>query len=123
MIKRKSGKIINFASGVARIGIPGHSLYCAAKSGVIGMTMSLAAEVGPLGINVNGICPGMGATAIHVPLGTPPEEFQAFVSSIAPVRRLTTPQDIGNAVVFLASDAASDITGQTIQVDGGAFRM
>jgi NAD(P)-dependent dehydrogenase (short-subunit alcohol dehydrogenase family) len=121
MLKQKSGKIVNLSSGVARFGMPGACLYCAAKAGVIGLTRALAAEVGPLGINVNGIAPGMGDTGMLIDAGTS-EGKEPFRSSV-PMRRLTTPQDIGNMVVFLASDASIDIAGQTIGVDGGATRV
>jgi 3-oxoacyl-[acyl-carrier protein] reductase len=122
MLKRKSGKIINFSSGVVRIGFPDAAPYTAGKAGILGLTRALAAEVGPSGINVNAIAPGMGDTNLLDDYGLSDEDKQAYAESV-PMRRLTTPQDIGNMVVFLASDAASDITGQTIQVDGGAVRL
>jgi 3-oxoacyl-[acyl-carrier protein] reductase len=122
MLKRKSGKIINFTSGVARFGAPQNFLYAASKAGIIGMVRSLAVEVGVSGINVNGICPGLGDTGMLIDTNVSDEEKKALISGV-PLGRFTTPQDIGNAVVFLASDAASDITGQTIQVDGGHYRL
>jgi len=133
MLERKSGKIVNvssvirysFVSSVRRMVEEGHpartgsTLYLAAKAGIIGLTRSLAAEVGPSGISVNAIVPGLGDTGLYTELGgLAPVVKQSFESS-APMRRLTTPQDIGNAVVFLVSDAASNITGQTIQIDSG----
>jgi NAD(P)-dependent dehydrogenase (short-subunit alcohol dehydrogenase family) len=121
MMERKSGKIINFSSIAARTGM-GTGLYAAAKAGVIGLTRALAGEVGPSGINVNGIAPGFGDTGFQIIAKTPPEVKEMVAKSV-PMRRITTPQDIANMVVFLASDAASDITGQTIQVDGGNFRI
>ena len=122
MISRKSGKIINLSSGGARVGFMNASLYLAAKSGIIGFTTCLAVELGPSGINVNGIAPGLGDTGLWGEAGFPNEIKAGFESSV-PMGRLTKPQDIGNMVVFLASDASSDITGQTIQVDGGAYRL
>jgi len=118
MRERKSGKIVNFSSGVARSGTRG--LYAAAKEAVIGLTKSWARELGPLGINVNALAPGMGDTGFQVIVGATEEHKENFRSS-TPMRRLTMPQDIANTVAFLVSDISSDITGQTIQVDGGAF--
>ena len=118
MRERKSGKIVNFSSSVARSGMGG--LYAAAKEAVIGLTKSWARELGPLGINVNGIAPGMGDTGFQVIVRATPEQKERFMSTV-PMRRLTTPQDIANTVAFLVSDVSSDITGQTIQVDGGDY--
>jgi NAD(P)-dependent dehydrogenase (short-subunit alcohol dehydrogenase family) len=133
MLERRSGKIVNISSVVkysfvssvrsmVKVGRParvGSTLYLASKAGIIGLTRSLAAEVGPLGINVNAIIPGMGDTGLYTERGGLAPAARQLFESITPMRRLTTPQDIGNAVVFLVSDAASDITGQTIQVDSG----
>jgi NAD(P)-dependent dehydrogenase (short-subunit alcohol dehydrogenase family) len=133
MIERKSGKIVNTSSVVkysfvssvrsmVKMGHParvGSGLYLASKAGIIGLTRSLAAEVGPLGINVNAIIPGLGDTGLYTARGGLAPMARERFESIAPLGRLTTPQDIANAVAFLVSDAASDITGQTIQVDSG----
>lgn len=118
MLERKSGKIVNLSSTTGRTG-SGTPLYAAAKAGVIGLTKGLANEVGPQGINVNGISPGMGDTGFQIAARVPPEAKQRFTQMV-PMRRMTTPQDVANMAVFLASDAASDITGQTINVDGGS---
>ncbi len=120
MRERKSGKIINFSSGVARSGIGG--LYSAAKEAVIGLTKTWARELGPLGINVNGIAPGMGDTGFQILAHATPEQKENYKATV-PMRRLTMPQDIANTVAFLASDVSADITGQTIQVDGGDFMV
>jgi len=120
MQERKTGKIINFSSGVARSGIGG--LYSAAKEAVIGLTKTWARELGPLGINVNGIAPGMGDTGFQILAHATTEQKEMYKSTV-PMRRLTMPQDIANTVTFLASDVSSDITGQTIQVDGGDFMI
>jgi NAD(P)-dependent dehydrogenase (short-subunit alcohol dehydrogenase family) len=133
MLERKSGKIVNISSvikysfvssvrSMVKAGRParvGSTLYLASKAGIIGLTRSLAAEVGPSGINVNAIVPGLGDTGLYTERGGLSAVVKQYFQSNAPMRRLTTPQDIGNAVVFLVSDAASDITGQTIQVDSG----
>jgi NAD(P)-dependent dehydrogenase (short-subunit alcohol dehydrogenase family) len=118
MRERRYGKIVNFSSSVARSGVGG--LYAAAKSAVIGLTKSWARELGPLGINVNGIAPGMGDTGFQVIIGATQEQKEHFIAAV-PMRRLTTPQDIANTVAFLVSDVSSDVTGQTIQVDGGDY--
>ena len=118
MLERKYGKIVNFSSAVARSGTGG--LYAAAKEAVIGLTKTSARQLGPSGINVNGIAPGMGDTGFQVIVKATPEMKQRYTSMV-PMRRLTTPQDIANTVAFLVSDVSSDITGQTIQVDGGDY--
>jgi NAD(P)-dependent dehydrogenase (short-subunit alcohol dehydrogenase family) len=118
MIERKKGKIINFSSGGVTRGFANASLYLGAKAGVSGFTKSLAVELGPMGINVNAISPGMGDTGLWGPGGPPPGLVEAVAKNV-PMRKITTPQDIGNMVAFLASDCAIDVTGQTISVDGG----
>ena len=119
MIERKKGKIINISSAAAMSG-KGGALYSAAKTGIIGMTKSLATEVGPSGINVNCIAPGMGDTGFQVIVKASPEMKEGYTRMV-PMRRLTMPEDIANMTVFLASDAAIDITGQTFFVDGGSY--
>ena len=120
MREQKSGKIVNFSSGVARPGMGG--LYAAAKEAVIGLTKAWARELGPHGINVNAIAPGMGDTGFQVAVHATQEQKDRFIASV-PMRRLTSTQDIANVVTFLCSDVSSDITGQTIQVDGGDFMI
>ena len=114
MISQKSGKIINISS--SKVGGAGVAVYSAAKGGVMLFTKSLAAEVAKLGINVNSIAPGQGNTGFSLQV-TP--EFIERVLTRIPLGRSTTPQDIGNMVAFLASDASSDVVGQIISVDGG----
>ena len=116
MIKQKSGKIINIASNAGKTGVPTASMYAATKAAVVSITKSLSIEVGSLGINVNGIAPGTAKTNLER-YATP--EFVEMASHLPPIGRLTVPQDIANMVAFLASDAASDIAGQTYSVDGG----
>ncbi len=118
MLERKSGKIINLSSVAGRTGM-GTPLYAAAKAGVMGLTKGLANEVSPSGINVNAIAPGMGDTGFQIAAKVPPEAKQRFAQT-SPMRRMTTPLDIANMAVFLASDAAIDITGQTFNVDSGS---
>ena len=118
MMERKYGKIVNFSSAVARGGMGG--LYAAAKEAVIGLTKAVARQAGPSGINVNAIAPGMGDTGFQVIVKATEEQKQGYISSV-PMRRLTTPQDIANTVAFLVSDVSVNITGQTLQVDGGSY--
>jgi 3-oxoacyl-[acyl-carrier protein] reductase len=117
MLPRKSGKIINITTIGAHRGVPSTTVYNAAKSGVIGMSKSLAVDLGPSGINVNCIAPGLGLTDFGG--GDPPEDILKTALAHTPNRRTTTPQDIANTVLFLASDVSSDILGQNIAVDGG----
>ena len=117
MVERKYGKIINFSSIAARISGMA-SGYCVAKTAILSLTRSLATEFGPSGINVNGIAPGMVLTNFGG--GPLPLEVQESFKASVPTRKISTAQDIANAVAFLASDIACNITGQTISVDGGA---
>jgi NAD(P)-dependent dehydrogenase (short-subunit alcohol dehydrogenase family) len=124
MLERNSGKIVNISSGVGTMGLANSSVYSAAKAGVMAFTKALAKEVIGAGINVNSVSPGIGDTGFLRSSGllktaeTPPE-FKKMVSADIPAGRWTTPQDIGNTVAFLVSDAASDIVGQIFDVDGG----
>ncbi|MBN2239139.1 MAG: SDR family oxidoreductase [Dehalococcoidales bacterium] len=120
MREQKYGKIVNFSSAVARAGIGG--IYAAAKEAVIGLTKAWARELGPMGVNVNGIAPGMGDTGFQILAHATREQQQGYINSV-PMRRLTMPQDIANTVTFLVSDVSVDITGQTIEVDGGDFMI
>jgi NAD(P)-dependent dehydrogenase (short-subunit alcohol dehydrogenase family) len=117
MIMQKNGKIINISSIGAKKGKRNTVAYGAAKAGVIGFTQCLAVEVGPSGINVNAIAPGLADTNFGG--GAPPPDILEKAKATIPIKRITVPQDIANLVTFLASDLSSDITGQTISVDGG----
>jgi 3-oxoacyl-[acyl-carrier protein] reductase len=117
MIANKSGKIINISSIGYKKGMSHTAAYSAAKAGVVGFTQSLAVELAPSGINVNSIAPGLGLTNFSG--GAPPPDMLKGALARIPVRRTTLPQDIANAVAFLVSDAAADIVGQTLSVDGG----
>jgi len=116
MIKQKSGKIVNITSGAAYNGGMFTSGYATAKAGVIALTMAVAKDAGPDGINVNCVSPGPANTGFAK--NAPPGMLENFPKTL-PIRRLTTTQDIANAVTFLVSDAASDIVGQVIIVSGG----
>lgn len=116
MMKQRSGRIISMASVVGVIGNAGQVNYSASKAGIIGMTMSLAREVGSRGITVNAIAPGFIKTAMTDVL---PEEVKANLANQIPLGTLGEVEDIAKTVLFLASDDAKYITGQTIHVDGG----
>lgn len=116
MLKQKSGRIINISSISGVIGNAGQVNYSAAKAGVIGMTKSLAKELGSRGITVNAIAPGYINTDMTAVLK---EDLKARITELIPLKRLGEVQDIAETAAFLASDKASYITGQTIQVDGG----
>jgi len=118
MIKKRSGRIISITSVVAAIGNPGQSNYAAAKAGITGFTKSLAREVGIRGITVNAIAPGFIKTDMTESL---PDEQKDFLTSQIPVGRLGTTNEVAQAVLFLASDNASYITGQTLHVNGGMY--
>ena len=118
MIEHKYGKIINFSSIAARKTSVPANIYISAKSAILTLTRGLAAESGPLGINVNGVAPGMVLTNLGG--GPLPLEVQESFKSSVPMRKISTAQDIANAVAFLASDISCNITGQTISIDGGA---
>jgi 3-oxoacyl-[acyl-carrier protein] reductase len=116
MMKRRYGRIISMASVVGVTGNPGQANYSASKAGMIGMTKCLAAEVASRGITANCVAPGFIKTAMTDAL---PEEAKEKLARAIPMARLGLPEDVANAVVFLASDEASYITGQTIHVNGG----
>ena len=116
MMKNKYGRIINITSIVGLTGNSGQANYAASKSGLIGMTKSIAKEVASRGITVNCIAPGWIETSMTEILE---EEIKNNFLNQIPIKRMGTPEDIANAVIFLASDEASYITGQTLTIDGG----
>ena len=118
MMKARHGRIINIASVVGATGNPGQANYAAAKAGLVGFAKSLAREVGSRGITVNTVAPGFIDTDMTRALSD--EQRTALLGNI-PLGRLGAAQDIANAVAFLASDAASYMTGETLHVNGGMF--
>ncbi|MBB6636635.1 3-oxoacyl-[acyl-carrier-protein] reductase [Cohnella thailandensis] len=118
MMKQRSGRIINISSVVGVLGNAGQANYVAAKAGVIGLTKSAARELASRGITVNAVAPGYIETDMT---GKLPQEVREGILSQVPLGRMGKPEDIASAVVYLASDAASYMTGQTIHIDGGMY--
>jgi len=116
MLRQKSGRIINISSVVGIYGNAGQANYAASKAGIIGLTKSLAKEIGSRGITVNAIAPGFIETEMTAVL---PEKVRQELQERITLRRLGQPEDIADAVCFLASDMAKYITGQVLGVDGG----
>jgi 3-oxoacyl-[acyl-carrier protein] reductase len=118
MRERGGGRIVNLSSVTFFVGLSHLLDYVSSKGGVVGFTRGLAREAGPAGVTVNAIAPGAfptDAEKIH----PDPEAYNQWVLDQQSLKRRGTPEDVGNLVVFLASDAASFITGQTIVIDGG----
>jgi len=116
MMKAKRGRMINISSVIGIMGNPGQANYAAAKAGIIGFSKSLAREVGSRNITINVVAPGFIDTDMTRVLAA--EQRQAMLSQV-PLGRLGEAQDIADSVVFLASDAAGYITGETLHVNGG----
>lgn len=116
MLKAKRGRMINIASVIGIMGNPGQANYAAAKAGIIGFSKSLAREVGSRNITINVVAPGIIDTDMTRILAE--EQRQAMLSQV-PLGRLGAAQDIADSVLFLASDAAAYITGETLHVNGG----
>lgn len=116
MVSDKAGKIINISSIWGKVGASMETIYSASKGAVIAFTMALAKELAPSNISVNCVCPGVIDTDMLLEYS---ENDKKELKQQTPLNRLGTPQDVANAVYFLASDNATFITGQVITVDGG----
>ena len=122
MVERKWGRVVNIASDAGRVGSSNEAIYSGAKGGLIAFTKTLAREVARHGITANAVCPGPTATPLLDRFTQASASGQKVIDSIVrsvPMRRLGQPEDIAPAVVFLASEDARFITGQTLSVSGG----
>jgi len=116
MLRRRGGRVINIGSIVGTTGNAGQANYAAAKAGLVGMTKALAQEVASRGVTINAVAPGFVVTAMTNVLA---EAQKAKLTDSIPLKRLGQPEDIAGAVVYLASDEASWVTGATLHVNGG----
>ena len=116
MIKQRSGRIVNIASIIGIIGNPGQANYSASKAGIIALTKTTAKELASRNITANAVAPGFIQTEMTAKL---PEDLKQKMLAVIPLSRFGTPEDIARVCLFLASDEAAYITGQTVVVDGG----
>lgn len=122
MIEQRYGKIVNIGSDSGRVGNPRDAVYSACKSGLMGLTKSLAREMGKYGININCICPGPTETQLLHSSFSDQAQEEAFIKAMEkmiPLRRIGKPEDVAHTVLFLVSDEAQYVTGQVLSVSGG----
>lgn len=120
MMRRRFGRIINITSVVGFSGNPGQANYCASKAGIVGLTKSVAHEIASRGVTVNAVAPGFIESAMTGKLN---EKQKETIMNSIPMRRMGAGSDIASAVVYLASDDAGYMTGQTLHVNGGMLMV
>lgn len=121
------GRIVNLSSVLGRFGAPGYAAYCTSKHGILGFTRALALELAPRGITVNAVSPGwvesemaeQGLRETAEALGVTPDEYREQTIAAVPLKRFIAPVEVAKLVLYLASDEASAITGQTFNICGG----
>lgn len=114
-----AGSVVNISSDAGRVGSSGEAVYSAAKGGVISFTKTMARESARAGLRINAVCPGPTDTPLFDSIGGDNPKLREALTKAIPLRRLGQPEDLANAVAFLASDEAAFITGQTLSVSGG----
>ena len=118
MVSRQAGRIVNIASMMASVTLPERAAYGASKAGLVQLTRTLAVEWAPYNVRVNAICPGPFLTELNRPILDDPEKVKFFTDRM-PMKRFGRPEELHGAVIFLASEASSFITGTTVYIDGG----
>jgi ketoreductase len=124
----EGGRVVNISSVLGKFGVPRYGAYCASKHGLIGLTRALAAELAPRRITVNAICPGWvdtsmadtGVRQMSAVLGVDPEAFRKAANERVPLGRFLRPEEIAPLALYLASPAAEGLTGQAVNIEGGA---
>jgi NAD(P)-dependent dehydrogenase (short-subunit alcohol dehydrogenase family) len=119
MLKQGSGSIVNTASGAGVVGVPSQTLYTASKHAVVGLTKAAALQYAKAGIRINVVAPAVIETDMFEAVTGGQDEVKAYITGLHPIGRIGTPLEVANAVLFLSSDLASFITGETLMVDGG----
>lgn len=119
MTEQGHGTVVNVASDAARVGSSGEAVYSACKGGIVAFTKTLARESARSGITANVVCPGPADTPLFAEMSEDSPKLRASLERAIPLRRLAQPEDLANAVAFLASPASRYITGQTLSVSGG----
>jgi NAD(P)-dependent dehydrogenase (short-subunit alcohol dehydrogenase family) len=117
-VSRQTGRIVNIASMMASVTLPERAAYGASKAGLVQLTRTLAVEWAPYNVRVNAICPGPFLTELNRPILDDPEKVKFFTDRM-PMKRFGRPEELHGAVIFLASEASSFITGTTVYIDGG----
>jgi len=123
MIPKRKGVIVNVGSGAALAAVPRCAAYVAAKHGVVGLTKALAVDWGQYGIRVNCVCPGLTFTELSKFVASKNPEMMRQRELRIPLQRGAQPEDVANAILFLASSEASSISGESLSVDGGTLAM